>query len=101
MRKIINGKSYDTETAKLIEEYSTSGLSRSDFRYYQESLYLKKTGEFFLDGEGHAMTKYRSQCGNSSSWGSAIIPLKLSEAKEWVENHCNERYEEIFGQCEE
>ncbi len=48
MKKIINGKRYDTETAKLI---GSDGYSNpSDFNYWSEDLYQKKTGEFFLYG---------------------------------------------------
>ena len=47
MKKIINGKKYDTETATSVGEYS-SNYACSDYKYYDETLYKKKTGEFFL-----------------------------------------------------
>ena len=47
MKKIINSKKYDTKTAKEIGIYCAS-LSVSDFGYFEETLYRKKTGEFFL-----------------------------------------------------
>lgn len=51
MKKIINGKKYDTETATSVGEYS-SNYACSDYKHYDETLYKKKTGEFFLYGEG-------------------------------------------------
>lgn len=97
MKKIINGKRYDTETAKLI---GSDGYSNpSDFDYWSEDLYQKKTGEFFLYGEGGARTKY-AQAIDSNSWcgGERIMPLSYDEAREWVEHHLDaDTYEEVFG----
>ena len=45
MKKIINGKTYNTETAKEISEWS-EGVYR-DFTYIGETLYRKRTGEYF------------------------------------------------------
>ena len=50
MKKIINGRKYDTETAKHIG--SRSEGQPGNFEYFTEDLYLKKTGEFFLLGDG-------------------------------------------------
>lgn len=102
MKKIINGRKYDTETAKEMawDEYNGSC---SDFQWWQETLYQKRTGEFFLFGRGGAMSKYAESCGqNSWSGGSDILPLTLDEAKEWVEEHVDaDTYEKIFGEVEE
>lgn len=46
MKKIINGKKYDTSTAKYLGEYDFG--YQSSFNWYREELYEKKTGEFFL-----------------------------------------------------
>lgn len=86
MKKIIKGKLYNTETAKEIGKCDAD-CGRSDFRYFKESLYKKKTGEFFLAGEGHGMTKYASCYGGACGWGSEIFPLELEEAKQWVEKY--------------
>ena len=56
MKKIINGRKYDTETAKEIG-YWSNGYPCSDFNHCEETLYLKKTGEYFLYGEGGALTE--------------------------------------------
>lgn len=51
MKKIIEGKMYNTETATYIGRYRTDTMSRRDFRYLEEELYQKRTKEFFLCGE--------------------------------------------------
>lgn len=102
MKKIINGKKYDTDTATLIGEHSNGGGWR-DFQHYEEELYQKKTGEFFLHGEGGPMTRYGVQVEmNSRSGGEKIIPLERDEAMEWVERNMSaEDYERLFGEIEE
>ena len=47
MKKIINGKKYDTETAKWLGDY-WNGLGGNDFKKLFETLYQKKTGDYFL-----------------------------------------------------
>lgn len=101
MKKIINGKVYDTSTAQKVTSFS-SNRPQSDFGYYSESLYRKRTGEFFLSGEGGAMSKYAVSHGNNEwGWGEKIIPLSYEAAKKWVEQNCDaEEYEKIFGLSE-
>lgn len=97
MKKVIKGKLYDTDTAPLMGEW-WNGLSQSDFGYCAEQLYKKRTGEFFLHGEGGAMSKYARHSGNNSGFGERITPLTYAEAQEWVEEHLDgDKYIEIFG----
>ena len=102
MKKIINGKVYDTEKAKQVASYSNAGSWR-DFQHYEETLYLKRTGEYFLFGEGGPMTRYaRSEGQNSWTGGERIEPLTYAAAKEWAEEHLTaSEYESIFGEVEE
>ena len=100
MHKVINGKSYNTATAKKIAEYQ-SGYPRNDFHYFEEELYVKKTGEYFLYGSGDGLSKYGEWHGNTGGWGERIIPMTLKEAKEWAEHLDGDGYEEIFGGIEE
>ena len=101
MKKIINGKMYNTETAKEIDRASNN-LPSSDFQYYEENLFKKKTGEFFLHGHGGPASKYREACGDMWSGGENIIPLTVDEAKSWVEeNSSTEIYIELFGEVDE
>ncbi len=101
MKKIINGKKYDTETAEVIG-YWSNHLGSNDFNSLSETLYKKKTGEFFLYGEGGANTRYSKSNGNSSWGSSTIIPFAEREAMDWLEEHGDaDRYEEVFGEVEE
>lgn len=101
MKKIVNRKKYDTETAEEIAMYH-NGLCTSDFRSLTERLYRKKSGEYFLSGIGGPMTHYGRPCGsNGMTNGRDITPMTESEAKKWVEQYANDAYEEIFGEVEE
>lgn len=102
MKKIINGRKYDTETAQELGHYSNYG-SWNDFNHLEEGLYRKKNGEFFLFGEGGARTRYARQVGSSTwSGGEEIRPLTIDEAREWAEKHLSaDEYETIFGPVSE
>lgn len=101
MKKIIAGKKYDTDTAKCVGSYQYS--YPNDFHWYREELYQKKTGEFFIYGEGGALSEYRETISlNQWSGGEAIKPLTYSEAQQWAEEHLSgDEYEEIFGEVDE
>ena len=102
LKKIIKGKMYDTQTAKELGNWANGGNWR-DFSHCEETLYQKRTGEFFLLGEGGPMTKYAvSQGCNSWSGGTEIIPLTWETAREWAEEHLDaDEYESIFGEVSE
>ena len=98
MRKIINNKVYDTETAKKRGEWS-NGRSLRDFSWCEEALYQKKTGEFFLYGAGGPQSRYSEQrSDNCWDWGERIIPLAVEAARIWAETHLEaDEYEALFG----
>lgn len=102
MKKYINGKKYDTETAKSVGSWSNHRSYR-DFSWCKETLYRKKTGEFFLHGEGGPMTKYAEPAnGNMRGSGENIRPMTFDEAREWAEENLDgDEYEEIFGEIED
>lgn len=102
MRKIINNRAYDTDTAKELGWWSND-YSASDFRSFSETLYQKRTGEFFLHGEGGPMSRY-SERADGGVWrcGEAITPLTYDKARQWAERHMDaEDYEGIFGAVSE
>lgn len=87
MKKIINGKVYDTDTARYVGSWE-NGCYQNDYNYVSEELYCKRTGEYFLYGEGGAGTKYSEMIGtNSWSSGEMIIPLTYDIARKWAEEH--------------
>lgn len=102
MKKIINGKVYNTETAECVAEYSNGGGWR-DFKHFEEELYRKKTGEFFLHGQGGPMTRYAEACSTGGwSSGEKIVPLSYEDAQKWAETNLDaDEYEEIFGEVVE
>lgn len=102
MKKIINGKKYDTETAKKVG-CAYSSVSRRDFSFWEEELYKKKTGEFFLYGSGGPASRY-SKAVDMNTWSGdeRIIPLTEDKAKKWCEKNLDvEEYEEVFGEVKE
>ena len=98
MKKIINNKVYDTDTAKYLGLWTNTD-DRSNFHHIEETLYQKRTGEFFIHGVGGPMTKYAVSCGNNSwSGGEKIIPLTYENAQKWAEGHLDaDDYINIFG----
>ena len=86
MKKVIDGKVYNTETAEHIGNWS-NGYYCNDFHYCCESLYKTKKGNYFIHGEGGAMSKYSASHGNSCSGSSDIVLLSESEAREWAEEN--------------
>jgi hypothetical protein len=97
MRKIIKGKKYDTDTATLVGEWSPD-ISVTDFDYFAESMYRKRTGEYFLYGEGGPSSKYAVHSYGSWTGGEAITPLTLEEADGWAQRYLDEgEYEREFG----
>ena len=102
MKKIINRKLYDTTTAEKVGSWSNNRSYR-DFSWCEEELYRKKTGEFFLHGEGGPMSPYaRSIDSNSWSGDERIIPMTYEEARDWAERKLTaDEYEAIFGEVAE
>lgn len=88
MKKIINGRRYDTDTAKEIYWWLDEAWPSNDLDFYEEGLYRKRTGEYFLYGYGNARSKYQQYIGNNSySGGEGIIPLTEAEAHKWLKEH--------------
>lgn len=101
MKKIINGKKYDTETAALICEHD-NGRIRTDFYFYKEWLYKKKTGEFFIYKEGNAASCVAEMQNGFSVGGRRINPISEAEAMDFVEKYgTTEDYENLWGEVEE
>ena len=98
MKKIIDGKLYNTETAKEIASWS-DGMSFRDFSHVEETLYQKRTGEFFIYGAGGPASRYARACP-TGGWdsGDKIVPLTWAQARQWAEDHLDaDDYESIFG----
>lgn len=100
MRKIINGKLYDTDKAQELGSYHY--LYPGDFDWTHEVLYRKRTGEFFTWGEGGPRSRYAVSEDHGWSGGQAITPISFEEAQAWAEEHLDaDEYEAIFGEVSE
>jgi len=86
MIKVINGLKYDTTKATKIAKWENS-YGSSDFRWCMESLYVTRSGRYFVCGRGGALSIYSEPCGNNARGeGSKIIVLTEEEALSWCED---------------
>lgn len=102
MKSIIAGRLYNTDTATLVARVENMADVRN-YHYRCETLYCKKNGEWFLHGEGHALSKYGKSYGdNTYGWGQTIIPYNVEDAKAWLaENDKVDEYITYFGEPKE
>lgn len=98
MKKIIKSKLYNTETAVCVGAWG-NGVPPGDLDFLSESLYRKKTGEYFLHGAGGARTCYACAVGeNNWAGGEEIRPLSYEAAREWAEQRLDaDAYQAAFG----
>jgi len=84
MKKVINGKVYDTDTAKLVARYTDARFG-DDFNAVSEKLYHTKKGNFFLYGRGYIEPWGEIGWDGNRYIGSNIIALTEQEARDWIE----------------
>lgn len=103
MKRVIDGRSYNTETAIKLCSLESPTPYTNDFHWHNTILYQTKGGAFFLAGEGGAMSRWSKPCGqNSRVGGEGISPVSAAEAKEILEReNATEALERVFGQCPE
>lgn len=97
MKKVINGKVYDTDTAREVGCFDSGAGDR--LFGWSETLYVKRTGEYFLFGEGGPGSKYSVRTGVNNTTGSAkIFPLSYNDARKWAEDNLGgDEYIAEFG----
>ena len=79
MKKIINGKKYDTDTAtEVINLYSK--LSKTHFGYWECDLFRTAKGNWFICGEGNGASIFAERMGTGSTSGSGIRVV----SNDWV-----------------
>lgn len=86
MKKVIDGKVYDSETATHIDNWD-NGYTRGDFHWCDEDLYVTKKGTFFLYGQGGPLSSWAVSSGNERTGGKDIRVLSKGEALSWCETH--------------
>ena len=95
MKKVINGKMYDTDTARRVAEIDHGGLT-NDLDYWSITIYRKKNKEFFL---WNYVSVRDASCNGAKD---TIKPLSDSAAKQWIEkNASGDVYVAEFGEVAE
>ena len=99
MKKIIDGKTYDTEKAELIKSWE-NGFFVGDLKYRSKDLYRTKKGNWFIYHAGGAMTDMSKSAGNNSYSGSTKIePVSEDDAFKFLCSHeGTEEAEEYFSE---
>ena len=97
MKRIIDGLTYNTETATKVASWSHG--YRGDHGMYEESIYVTKHGRWFRSGFGGPASMYaKSVDNNSYSGGSGLFPLTEDEAMQILESyHQTDALEEHFS----
>lgn len=102
MHKVIDGRRYNTETARVVLDVDNN-MHRHDFRYRSWTLYQTKRGTFFLHHYGGALTDMAIPCGsNGRGAGEELEPLEPQDAKQFLERHSDQpaamaALEQLFG----
>ncbi|NEG90493.1 hypothetical protein [Bifidobacterium aerophilum] len=99
MYKRINTRAYNTDTAKELAHVERG----EGYGWYEETLYRKRNGEYFIYGYGYAASKYAAPCpGGGSQAGEDIVPLDYDQALDWAEQHLDGgEVDGIFGPSDE
>jgi hypothetical protein len=99
MKRVIDGKAYNTETAQLIHEYLENDDDTPNPRHpfgmaqhpYAERLYRTRLGKFFLVLRHEPYINPAIQDGGDLDLQDRIVPLEPEPAMKWMEKHCNEK----------
>jgi len=97
LKKIINGKVYDTEKATEIRSYQEGILG--NFEYINEVLYRTKRGNWFLYRDAGALSGYGRSLPNNGGWYGTtdIEALDEQEAFEWLSRRDSELAIQYFA----
>jgi len=97
MKKIIDGKRYDTDTATRVCDLSPRGFYGSDYRREDTWLYRTRLGNWFMAGEGGPRSRWAQPYGQSGSTsGSGLRPLDKETARELLERYGDEDDVEMY-----
>jgi hypothetical protein len=95
IRKVVDGKIYDTETATEVATHD-NGLGRNDFTFEWLGIFRTKGGAWFLSGETGAIGRFREQIGDGYASGKVLEVLTeqgaLALLERWNETSAIEKY---------
>lgn len=98
MKRTIEGRRFDTQTAEEIASWD-NGHYGGDFNRQQETLYKSPKGQYFVHGEGGALSAYAESHGNSRCGGESLWLVDEDQAFKWLLDHgLDSTAEEVFPQ---
>ena len=103
MKRIIDGKTYDTKTAKRICKLPCAAEYDTDFYWHNTGLYKSPAGAFFVAGEGNALSMWaETHSLGGRIGGSGLRLITEEEAREFAEAAWldPEIYADVFGAVE-
>ena len=78
MRKVINGKTYRTHTARLLVTLP-SPFPKTDNKWHETRLYRTHRGAYFLAGEGGSLSRWKKSTPRGAIEGEGIEPISKDE----------------------
>ena len=97
MKRIIDGKTYNTDTATMICDTSNE-YNRSDFKYEDSDLFVTKKGAYFIAGSGGGLSRFARRVSDGWADGDGIIPISREDALAECEKHgSTDDIEQFFG----
>lgn len=88
MKNYIKGRKFDTATAKRVWTRN-NGFGVNALNYTEETLYLKKSGVYFLFQKSGPLGKLAIKRGKENIGREIITPLTYKEALEWLLIRCH------------
>lgn len=85
MKKLFDGKLYNSETATLIGMWNNQCFSVSEYECV--SLYQRSKGEYFLYCVGGANSRFANAKGSDWVAGERIVPITEQQAEVWRQAH--------------
>jgi hypothetical protein len=88
MKRVIEGKSYNTETATYVCDVPCNADSPNDFSWHETSLYVSPKGTYFLAGEGGARSMWADavEAGRAHIAGRGLRLIGVDEARSIAED---------------
>lgn len=97
MKKVINGKLYDTNTAEEICDFYNN---MTGFKQYSKTLMKTEKGQYFFFEDGGALSCMCEPCGNGQTGSSNITLCTEEEAEEFAQKNDIDVAEQEFGEIE-
>lgn len=98
LKRVLDGKSYNTETATLIHEHveddelvENGPHGPNPYPPYQQ-LYRTRFGKFFLVLRNESVWNHALE---ESDLQDRIVPVEIERAVKWMELHCNEKIDQF------